>query len=366
VATSARRTAKAAKAAQHRRPRRARTRGAGPDAERAARAFAQLVRLMTTLRSPRGCPWDRRQTPRSLRPFLLEEAYEALEAIDRGDAETLRGELGDVLFQCVFQAQIAAENGSFDIADSVQAIADKLIRRHPHVFTADGRPLPASRRSSQVNTPSAVLTQWEAIKAGEQRSAGDRPRLLAGVPRALPALVRAHEIGTRAASVGFEWPTTAGVMDKIDEETRELRGALEESPARAAEEMGDLLFAIANLARRLGIEPESALREANDKFTSRFGAVEDRLHARGRTVHEATLDELEAEWTVVKSGRGQPASTSGQAPSTIRTITPSLSTLIAPSRSVRNTSVPIRRSRSITSGDGWPNALPRPTLIKAA
>lgn len=270
---------------------------------------------MATLRSPRGCPWDRRQTPRSLRPFLLEETYEALEAIDHSDDTTLRGELGDVLFQCVFQAQIAAEAGAFEIADSVQAIVDKLIRRHPHVFTADGRPLPSSRRTSRVRTPSAVLTQWEAIKAGEQRTAGETPRLLAGVPRALPALVRAHEIGTRAASVGFEWPTTAGVMDKIDEEARELRSALDESPARAAEEMGDLLFAIANLARRLGIEPESALREANDKFTARFGAVEDRLHARGRSVHDSTLDELETEWTAVKTARAPRGSTSGRAPS---------------------------------------------------
>jgi ATP diphosphatase len=244
----------------------------------------------------------------------LEETYEALEAIDRRDDAMLRGELGDVLFQCVFQAQIAAEAGSFDIADSVQAIADKLIRRHPHVFTPNGRPL-ASRRASRVRTPAAVLTQWEAIKAGEQRTAGETPRLLAGVPRALPSLVRAHEIGTRAAAVGFEWPTTAGVMDKIDEETRELRAALDESPARAAEEMGDLLFAIANLARRLGIEPESSLREANDKFTARFGAIEDRLRARGRTVHDATLDELEAEWTAVKKAHAPQASTNGRAPS---------------------------------------------------
>jgi len=285
------------------------------DAARAGRAFTQLVKLMATLRSPDGCPWDRKQTPRSLRPFLLEETYEALEAIDRRDDRTLRGELGDVLFQCVFQAQIAAEHGSFDITDSVQAIVDKLIRRHPHVFTAAGKPLARSTRQGKVRTPEAVLTQWEALKAREQRTAGNTPRLLASVPRALPALVRAHEIGTRAAAVGFEWPTTAGVMDKIDEETRELRAALDESPARAAEEMGDLLFAIANLARRLDIEPESALREANDKFTDRFGAVEDRLRRRGRTVHEADLAELEAEWTAVKKARTPQASTTGRVPS---------------------------------------------------
>jgi len=270
---------------------------------------------MAILRSPTGCPWDRKQTPRSLRPFLLEETYEALEAIDRRDHDLLRGELGDVLFQCVFQAQIAAEHGAFDITDSVQAIIDKLVRRHPHVFTAAGRPLATSKRPSRLRTPKAVLTQWEAIKSREQRTAGDTPRLLASVPRALPALVRAHEIGTRAAAVGFEWPTTACVMDKIDEETRELREALEESPARAAEEMGDLLFAIANLARRLDIEPESALREANDKFTARFGAVEDRLRRRGRTVHEADLAEMEAEWIAVKKAPAPRSSTNGRAPS---------------------------------------------------
>jgi MazG family protein len=268
---------------------------------------------MATLRSPDGCPWDRRQTARTLRPFLLEETYEALDAIDRRDLETLRGELGDVLFQCVFQAQLAAEAGRFDIGDSVAAIIDKLIRRHPHVFTAAGRPVGAGRRKRGVRSAEAVVEQWEQLKSSEQRARGAKPRLLAGVPRALPALLRAHEIGTRAAAVGFDWPSAPDVMDKVDEEVRELRAALGESPARAAEELGDLLFALANLARKLGVEPESALREANDKFTQRFADVEDRLERLGRTVHAATLDEMEAAWAAVKSARAKTGTTTGRA-----------------------------------------------------
>lgn len=258
---------------------------------------------MAILRSRDGCPWDRKQTPKTLRPFLIEETYEAIDAIDRGDMKELAGELGDVMFQCIFQAQIAAEAGRFDIADSLDHIVQKLIRRHPHVFTANGVPLSKAARRGKVRTSGAVLQQWEALKAGEQAKAGVEPRLLSGVPRALPALTRALEIGTRVAAVGFEWPTTAGVMDKIEEEARELRAALHESPARAGEEMGDLLFSIANLSRRLGIDPEAALREANDKFTSRFSALEDSLEAAGSTVHAATLEEMEAAWQQVKAAR---------------------------------------------------------------
>lgn len=259
---------------------------------------------MDTLRSPAGCPWDRKQTPQSLRPFLLEETYEALEAIDRGDLDGLKGELGDVLFQCVFQSQIAAEAGRFDIADAVQSIVDKLIRRHPHVFTPAGRPLRSGHpRRSRVGTPSAVLEQWEQLKAKEQAAAGKRKRILSGVPRTLPSLLRAHEIGSRVAAVGFDWPGTADVMMKIEEEVRELREALGQGEARAAEELGDLLFAVANLARRLGLESESALRAANDKFSRRFAAVEDLLERRGRSVHDATLDEMEAAWTKIKAAR---------------------------------------------------------------
>jgi len=256
---------------------------------------------MATLRSPEGCPWDRRQTPRTLRPFLLEETYEALDAIDRGDFDDLKGELGDVLFQCVFHSQIAAERRRFDIADAIQSVIDKLIRRHPHVFQPDGRPLARGRRRGQASTPKAVLQQWEKLKAQEQAATGRQERVLSGIPRTLPALLRAHEIGSRVAAVGFDWDRTTDVVDKIDEEVRELREALNESPARAAEELGDLLFSLANLARRLDIEPESALREANDKFTRRFDQLEAWLAARDRSVHGTPLIELEEAWQAVKA-----------------------------------------------------------------
>jgi ATP diphosphatase len=277
-------------------------------ARRAAAALARLVRIMDTLRAPGGCPWDRQQTHASLGPHLLEETYEAIETIDRGDVTALSGELGDVLFQCVFHAQIAAEAGRFDLADAIRAITAKLIRRHPHVFTPTGEPLsPTQRAASKIRTSAAVKTQWEQIKAAEQASVGATRRVLTGVPRALPALQRAHEIGRRVAAVGFDWAHAADVVDKIDEEVRELRHALAESPARATEELGDLLFSIANLARKLGLEPESALRQANDKFTGRFDALEARLEKAGRTVHEATLTEMETAWKTIKRTRhGRP------------------------------------------------------------
>jgi len=270
------------------------------------------VRIMDALRAPGGCPWDRRQTHASLRAFLLEETYEALDAIDREDWRALPGELGDVLLQCVFHAQIGAERRRFDAADAADAIVGKLIRRHPHVFTAAGRPLPRrDPRRRSATTPAAVKQQWARIKARE-RAAGPTTdtspagTVLAGVPRALPALLRAHEIGTRVAGVGFDWARTADVMDKIDEEARELRAALDESPARAAEELGDLLFSIANLARRLHVEPESALRAANDKFTRRFAALEADFDRRGRSVHDATHDEMEAAWQRLKRPASSP------------------------------------------------------------
>lgn len=292
----------------------------GARVRRAERAFGRLVRTMDTLRSPHGCPWDREQTPETLRPFLLEETYEVLDAIDRGDLEGLCGELGDVLFQCVFQSQIAVEAGRFEIADAVNAITGKLVRRHPHVFTPAGRPLTAAaRRRRAARTSDAVLEQWERIKAREQSDAGEKKRVLAGIPRALPALLRAHEIGTRVGAVGFDWPRAADVLAKIEEEVRELRDALHESPPRAAEELGDVLFSLANLARKLGLEPESALRIANDKFTARFDALEAAFEAEGRSVHDASTDQLEDAWTRVKSpAPTTPGSTSGRARSAPR------------------------------------------------
>ena len=248
---------------------------------------------MARLRGPQGCPWDREQTLESLRAFLLEETHEVLEAIDRGDYVALRGEIGDLLFEGVFLAQVAADDGRFTVADSLRAIVAKLIRRHPHIFDPQGRPL---------DTPGEVHQQWEQIKAKEQAEAGERRSVLRGLSKSLPSLLRAYEIGTRAAAVGFDWARTADVIDKIEEEVAELRTAVaSEGRARSEEEMGDLLFAIVNLSRKLGIEPESALRQANEKFTRRFEALEDRLHARGRSVHEATLDEMEREWREIKS-----------------------------------------------------------------
>ena len=254
-------------------------------------AFQKLVDIMQRLRGPGGCPWDREQTIQSLRGFVLEETYEVLDAIDRHDHEGLRQEIGDLLFEGVFLAQIEADEQHFTVTDSLQAIAEKLIRRHPHVFGTTGG----------VDTPGKVVEQWEQIKSREQQDAGKARALLAGVPKAMPALLRAHEIGTRVAAVGFDWARSGDVLDKIEEEVHELRNAVaHESAQRVEEEMGDLLFAIANLARKLGVEPESALRKANEKFSARFGALEARFEAQGRSVHDATLEEMEGEWAEVK------------------------------------------------------------------
>jgi nucleoside triphosphate diphosphatase len=260
-------------------------------ANEAGREFQRLVDVMRTLRGPGGCPWDREQTIATLRPFVLEETYEVLDAIDRGDHDDLRGEIGDLLFEGVFLAQIESDEGRFTVADSLRAITAKLIRRHPHVFAS----------AKGATTAGQVLEQWEQIKAREQRDAGRQRSVLRGMPKALPSLLGAHEIGTRVAAVGFDWANTADVVAKIKEEVAELERAVQsEGQARVEEEMGDLLFAIANLARKLGIEPESALRKANQKFTERFQKLEDALHDRDRSVHEASLDEMEAEWARIK------------------------------------------------------------------
>jgi len=259
----------------------------------AGSAFQALVDIMVRLRGPHGCPWDREQTLESLRAFVLEETHEVLDAIDRSDMGALRGEIGDLIFEGVFLAQVCADAGHFTVADSLRAITTKLIRRHPHIFDPSGRPL---------ETPGQVHQQWEQIKAKEQSDAGERRSVLRGLPKALPSLLRAYEIGTRVAAVGFDWAQTSDVVEKIEEEVAELRAAVaSEGPERTEEEMGDLLFALANLSRKLGIDPESALRKANAKFTKRFTAVEDRLHAQGRSVHEATLEEMEKEWQAVKA-----------------------------------------------------------------
>ena len=264
---------------------------------RSAEQFVRLVEIVAALRAPDGCPWDREQTIDTLRPYVLEETYEVLEAIDRHDHEALREELGDFIFEAVFLAQMEAEAGYFSIADSLASIADKLVRRHPHVFARD-RGEPALDSSGQVRA------RWEEIKA-EERGRAAKPRtLLGGIAPALPALLRAHHIGSRAASVNFDWVRTADVMDKIQEEVNELRevvgsdGTLD--AAHAEEEMGDLLFAIANLARKLGIEPETALRKANDKFTGRFTSMEQTIETSGRSMKDLALHELEELWMEAK------------------------------------------------------------------
>ncbi len=283
--------ARAPRATRPRRPRLRAVRRRPAHASAAGRAFQDLVDIMRALRGRGGCPWDREQTLESLRGFVLEETYEVLDAIDRGDHAALAGEIGDLLFEGVFLAQIAADEGRFDVTASLQAVIAKLIRRHPHIFGSN----------TGVTTPGQVVEQWELIKSREQKEAGERRSLLRGIPKALPALLRAHEIGTRVAAVGFDWAKAADVVDKIEEEVAELRRAVGgEGRERVEEEMGDLLFSIANLARKLGIEPESALRRANEKFSARFEALERRLEARGRSIHEATLEEMEETWRLVK------------------------------------------------------------------
>ena len=267
-------------------------------ANRAAEEFTRLVDIMATLRGPDGCPWDREQTIDTLKPFVLEETYEVLEAIDRHDHGELCEELGDFVFEAVFLAQLESEAGHFGIADSLKLVADKLVRRHPHVFATDaGAP--------KLDSAGQVRTRWEEIKALEKTSRGGQPRpktLLSGIAAALPALLRAYHIGTRAASVGFDWARAEDVVAKIQEEVDELSDVVEGAAdaARAEEEMGDLLFAIANLARKLGIEPETALRKANDKFTRRFGTLERMVAESGRTMREMSLEELEEEWQRAK------------------------------------------------------------------
>jgi len=264
----------------------------------AAAEFTRLVEIVARLRAPDGCPWDREQTIDTLKPFVLEETYEVLEAIDRHDHAALCEELGDFVFEAVFLAQLEAEAGEFGIADSLQRISDKLVRRHPHVFKR-------GEGEAALDSAGQVRTRWEEIKAQERESSEKPKTLLSGIAPALPALLCAYHIGVRAASVGFDWTAPADIVGKIQEEVDELREVVESPGAvdqsRAEEEMGDLLFSIANLSRKLGIDPESALRKANEKFTARFEALEARLHAQGRSVHEASLEEMEAAWQAVKA-----------------------------------------------------------------
>ena len=261
-----------------------------------------LLRLMADLRDPgRGCSWDVAQSFETIVPYTIEEAYEVADAVARGDRDDLRDELGDLLLQVVFHARMAEEEGSFAFDDVARAIAAKLIRRHPHVFTADGALLPPG---SPRRDPAQVEAQWAAIKAQERAAKGrdeTAPDPLGGVALALPALARAEKVSRRAASHGFDWDNAAQVIDKVREETDEVAEALERGePGALAEEIGDLLFSVANLARHAGIDPETALRDGTAKFERRFRAMAGELRAEGGELGRSDLAAMEAAWQAVK------------------------------------------------------------------
>jgi MazG family protein len=266
----------------------------------AAAGFARLVEIMAQLRAPGGCPWDREQNFDTIKPYLLEETYEVMDSIDQRDWDGLAEELGDLLLQSVFFAQMASEEGRFDIADSLHAINSKLVRRHPHVFG-----------SGDAKTSKDVLRRWDEIKAEENlekaKLAGAKPKpkgLLAGVPRSLPALVEARQISSRAAGAGFDWENLQQVVAKLHEELGELEHAQTQSAEAAPQaiegELGDLLFVVVNIARFLKVDPEQALRKTNAKFRRRFEHVERSLEARGKTPRESNIEEMEALWQEAK------------------------------------------------------------------
>lgn len=282
---------------------------AGPSA---GDEFDRLVAIMRALRSPAGCPWDREQTLRTLAPYVQEEAAEVVDAIERGDAHGLCEEVGDLVFEGVFLAQVSADEGGFEAVDALRHVCEKLIRRHPHVFA---QPAPPGTSADSVETPGQVKDQWDRIKAGEKEArTGRAPHVLDTVPRSLPALAAASDIGRKVAKVGFDWPSAGEVLHKVEEEIAELRAELvpgeghqaaERSSAaahaRTAEELGDLFFALAQLARKLDIDAEAALRDANRKFRRRFDALEDGVRAEGLDIATLGLEALEARWSKVKA-----------------------------------------------------------------
>jgi MazG family protein len=268
------------------------------EAYRAAQAaIARLLGIMDRLRDPGGCPWDREQTLRSLTPYLLEEAHEVIEAIEAGDPVHHREELGDLLFQVVFQSRIAREEGKFDFAAVCDSIAEKLTRRHPHVFG-----------DLSVSGSREVVKNWERIKADERKAKGEGPRsAVGGVPTGLPALVRAERVTEKAGAVGFDWPDVKGVLAKVREELSELEEAISRGSGggvpgqdQVEHELGDLLFALANLGRFVKVHPEEALRAAVRRFEARFHHIEDRLSEAGRTPRESTLEEMDRYWNEAK------------------------------------------------------------------
>ena len=260
--------------------------------------FEKLIEIMARLRGPDGCPWDKEQDRNTLKPMLVEETYEVLEAIDNNDSDGLTEELGDLLLHIAFQAQLGKEAGEFDIDRVLDGICEKLIRRHPHVFGTD-----------TASSAEEVLKNWEVIKAEEKANkhkdrAPEQRSLLDGIPNKLPALHEAHQISSRAARVGFEWPDIEGVFGKLEEETRELREAMtgpeNSRQSRLEDEIGDILFVIVNIARFLKVDSESALKRANRKFKSRFQYMEAKLTKEGKTMDGTSLDEMEILWREAK------------------------------------------------------------------
>lgn len=268
-----------------------------------ATGFDDLVRLMAKLRAPDGCPWDRKQTHESLKPYLVEEAYEVLESIDADDAASLREELGDLLLQVLFHAQIGSESGRFTIEDVIEGLATKLVRRHPHVFGSKQDP----GAGAQPATADDVLARWETIKEGERLQSGQETSALDGVPKTLPALLRAFQLQSRASRVGFDWNEPGPVMAKVEEELEELREAAGpggeaggRDHARVEAEFGDVLFALVNLARFLKTNPEEALRKATNRFIERFHYIEEQAARQGRALKDMTLAEMDVWWEEAK------------------------------------------------------------------
>ncbi|MEW5745219.1 MAG: nucleoside triphosphate pyrophosphohydrolase [Nitrospirota bacterium] len=250
--------------------------------------FQKLIDIMAALRSEDGCPWDREQTRESLKPFLVEETYEVIEAIDEGAPSKIKEELGDLLFQIVFHAQLAKERGDFTMDDVIDAISRKMIGRHPHVFG-----------DAQFGTAEEVLKQWEDRKKEEGKN---RESILEGIPKALPSLLKAHRIQSRAARVGFDWKRIEEVLEKLDEELDEFRKALESGEQEhIEEELGDLFFVLVNISRFAGVSPESALQKTIDKFASRFRYIEKKAAEAGRSLSDMTLEEMDALWEEAKT-----------------------------------------------------------------
>lgn len=250
----------------------------------------KLVELVARLRGPHGCPWDKEQTRETLKPMLVEEAYEVLDALDDGDPQPLKEELGDLLFQVVFHSQIAAERGEFTLADVIDRIYEKMVRRHPHVFG-----------EADYKTAADVLRNWEDIKAAEKGSAR-KASLLDGSPKFLPPLNEAYQLTAKAARVGFDWSHIEEVFDKLQEEIGEARTAIQSNDSgKIRDEIGDLLFVVVNIARFLNVDAESALRRTNQKFIRRFHYIEERLKAQGKSINESNLAEMDALWQEAKT-----------------------------------------------------------------